>query len=216
CFVLRRPFQAGSSVLSILAFTGGLSAATAMVIVETVALAIMVSNDIVVPLMLKRREQLITERTDAGRRLLTVRRIAIVVILLLAYMYYRSAGAAQLASIGLLSFAAIAQLAPAFFGGLIWRHATARGAMAGMTVGILVWAYTLLLPSVADAGLVAVTLLTDGPWGFAILRPQALFGLTLPPLVHGVAWSLGLNLLAYIGFSLSRAPASIERMQGDL
>jgi signal transduction histidine kinase/CheY-like chemotaxis protein/PAS domain-containing protein len=166
--------------------------------------------------MLKRREQLITGRTDAGHLLLTVRRIAIVVILLLAYMYYRSAGAAQLASIGLLSFAAIAQLAPAFFGGLIWRRATARGAMAGMTVGILVWAYTLLLPSVADAGLVAVGLLADGPWGLGVLRPQALFGLELPPLVHGVAWSLGLNMLAYIGFSLSRAPASIERMQGDL
>ena len=73
-------------------------------------------------------------------------------ILLLAYLYYRSAGDAQLASIGLLSFAAIAQLAPAFFGGLIWRRATARGAIAGMTIGILVWAYTLLLPSFADVG----------------------------------------------------------------
>ena len=187
-----------------------------MVIVESVALAIMVSNDIVVPLMLKRRERLITEGADVGRMLLTVRRVAIVVILLLAYLYYRSAGAAQLASIGLLSFAAIAQLAPAFFGGLFWRRATARGAMAGMTIGIVIWAYTLLLPSFADAGLVAFTLLSEGPWGIALLRPQALFGLELPPLLHGVVWSLSLNIIAYIGFSLSRAPASIERLQGDL
>ena len=215
-YVLALPLAARSDLLTLIAFVGGLSAATSMVIVESVALANMVSNDIVVPTMLKRRERLITEGADVGRMLLTVRRVAIVVILLLAYMYYRSAGAAQLASIGLLSFAAIAQLAPAFFGGLFWRRATARGAMAGMTVGTLMWAYTLLLPSFADAGLVAFTLLSEGPWGFTLLRPQALFGLELPPLVHGVVWSLSLNILAYVGFSLSRAPASVERLQGDL
>jgi Na+/proline symporter/signal transduction histidine kinase len=215
-YVLALPLAAKSDLLTLIAFVGGLSAATAMVIVESVALAIMVSNDIVVPLMLKRRERLITEGADVGRMLLTVRRVAIVVILLLAYFYYRSAGAAQLASIGLLSFAAIAQLAPAFFGGLFWKRATARGAMAGMTVGIVIWAYTLLLPSFADAGLVAFTLLSEGPWGIALLRPQALFGLDLPPLLHGVVWSLTLNIIAYIGFSLTRAPASIERVQGDL
>jgi Na+/proline symporter/signal transduction histidine kinase/CheY-like chemotaxis protein len=215
-YVLALPLAARSDLLILIAFIGGLSAATAMVIVESVALAIMVSNDIVMPLMLKRRERLLTERADVGHVLLTVRRVAIVGILLLAYMYYRSAGAAQLASIGLLSFAAIAQLAPAFFGGLVWRRATARGAMAGMTVGIVIWAYTLLLPSFADAGLVAFTLLSDGPWGFALLRPQALLGLELHPLVHGVVWSLSLNVLAYVGFSLSRAPASIERVQGDV
>src|SRR5262245_10379167 len=215
-FVLALPLSAKSDVITLVAFVGGLSAATAMVIVESVALAIMVSNDIVVPLMLQRRERLITEGADVGRMLLTVRRVAIVVILLLAYFYYRSAGAAQLASIGLLSFAAIAQLAPAFFGGLLWKRATARGAMAGMTIGIVIWAYTLLLPSFADAGIVAFTLLSEGPWGMTMLRPQALFGLDLPPLLHGVMWSLGLNIVAYIGFSLTRAPASIERLQGDL
>jgi Na+/proline symporter/signal transduction histidine kinase/CheY-like chemotaxis protein len=215
-YVLALPLAAHSDLLTLVAFVGGLSAATAMVIVESVALAIMVSNDIVVPLVLKRRERLITERADVGRVLLTVRRLAIFVILLFAYMYYRSAGAAQLASIGLLSFAAIAQLAPAFLGGLIWRRATARGAMAGMTVGILVWAYTLLLPSFADAGIVSATVLSQGPWGLTLFRPQALLGLELSPLVHGVVWSLSLNILAYVGFSLSRAPASIERLQGDL
>ena len=119
-----------------------------------------------------------------------MRRIAIFAILLLAYVYYRSAGDAQLASIGLLSFAAIAQFAPAFFGGLIWRRGTARGAIAGMTAGILVWGYTLLLPSVSDAGMIGAHILTDGPFGLALLRPQALFGLDLPPLVHGVLLSL--------------------------
>ena len=210
-FVLALPLQAGSSVLTIAAFVGGLSAATAMVIVETVALAIMVSNDIVVPWVLQRRETLITGREDVGSLLLTVRRLAIFAILLFAYMYYRFAGDSQLAAIGILAFAAIAQLAPAFFIGLIWRNATARGAIGGMTVGILTWAYTLLLPTFVDNSFLAT-----GPWGLDWLRPQHLFGMELPPLVHGVIWSLTLNILATIGFSTRRAPSAIERMQADL
>jgi len=214
-FVLALPIAAHSELITLIAFIGGLSAATAMVIVESVALAIMVSNDIVVPLVLKRRATL-AGLSDAGAWLLTIRRIAIFVILLLAYIYYRSAGEAQLAAIGLLSFAAIAQLAPAFFGGLIWPRGTARGAIAGMTAGILVWGYTLLLPSISDAGIVSASILTDGPWGLAFLRPQALFGLDLPPLVHGVLLSLAVNIASYVGSSLSRQPTSIERVQADV
>jgi Na+/proline symporter/CheY-like chemotaxis protein len=214
--VLSLPLAARSTAFTLAAFVGGLSAATAMVIVECVALAIMVSNDLVMPLVLQRRPSLLSGQQDVGRRLLAVRRLAIFAILAFAYLYYRLAGDAQLASIGLLSFAAVAQLAPAFFGGLIWRRATARGAMAGMTIGILVWAYTLLLPSFADAGIVGTRVLSEGPWGLVLLRPQALFGLDLPPLVHGVAWSLVLNVAAYVAFSLTRAPAAIERLQADL
>ena len=215
-YVLALPLIAGSDVLAIVAFVGGLSAGTAMVIVESVALAIMVSNDIVMPMVLKRREAYVTGPADIGTLLLAVRRLAIFAILLLAYLYYRSAGDAQLASIGLLSFAAVAQLAPAFLGGLIWRRATARGAIAGMSAGILAWAYTLLLPSFADAGLVDPGILAHGPFGLAMLRPQSMLGLDLPPLVHGVLWSLSLNIVAYTGFSLARAPAAIERLQADL
>jgi len=215
-YVLALPLSAGSDFFTIAAFVGGLSAATAMVIVESVALAIMVSNDLVVPLVLQRRAALITGRADIGALLLSVRRVAIFAILIFAYLYYRSVGEAQLAAIGLLSFAAVAQLAPSFFGGLFWRQGTARGAIAGMTIGILVWGYTLLLPNVADAGFLGTAILTEGPWGFSLLRPQSLLALDLPPLAHGVFWSLALNILAYIGFSLGRAPSSIERMQADL
>ena len=215
-FVLALPLKAHSELLTLIAFVGGLSAATAMVIVESVALAIMVSNDIVMPLILKRRAARAGEPSDAGAQLLTVRRIAIFAILLLAYIYYRSAGEAQLASIGLLSFAAIAQLTPAFFGGLVWRRGIARGAIAGMTAGILVWAYTLLLPSISDAGILDQHILTDGPFGLAWLRPQALFGLDLAPLVHGVLLSLVANIALYVGFSFSRRPTAIERVQGDV
>ena len=214
-FVLALPLQSGSSLFTIIAFVGGLSAATAMVIVESVALSIMVSNDLVIPFVLQRRERLLSGRENIGSLLLTVRRIAIFSILLLAYVYYRSAGEAQLASIGLLSFAAIAQLAPAFFGGLLWRRATAAGAIAGMTAGFLVWAYTLLLPTLSDIGIVGERILTEGPWGLSMLRPQHLFGLDVPPLVHGVIWSLLFNVLGYIGFSLHRQPSAIERLQAN-
>jgi Na+/proline symporter/signal transduction histidine kinase len=215
-FVVALPLAAHSELITLIAFIGGLSAATAMVIVESVALAIMVSNDIVMPLVLKRRARLAGEPHDAGAQLLTTRRIAIFVILLLAYIYYHSAGDAQLAAIGLLSFAAVAQLAPAFFGGLVWRRGTAFGAIAGMIAGILVWFYALLLPSISEAGIVGARILTDGPWGLAFLRPQALFGIDLPPLVHGVLLSLAVNIACYIGCSLGRRPTAIERVQADL
>ncbi|HUL90583.1 MAG TPA: hybrid sensor histidine kinase/response regulator [Pseudolabrys sp.] len=214
-FVLALPLESGSNLFTIIAFVGGLSAATAMVIVESVALSIMVSNDLIMPLVLQRREALISGRDNVGSLLLTVRRLAIFAILLLAYVYYRSAGEAQLASIGLLSFAAIAQLAPAFFGGLLWRRATAAGAIAGMSAGFFVWAYTLLLPTLSDIGVVGERILTEGPWGLIMLRPQHLFGLDLPPLVHGVIWSLLLNIVCYVGFSLRRAPSPIERLQAN-
>src|SRR5271156_5639441 len=215
-FVLALPLKAHSELFALIAFVGGLSAATAMVIVESVALAIMVSNDIVIPLVLKRRAAHPGAPSDAGAQLLTVRRIAIFAILFLAYIYYRSAGPAQLASIGLLSFAAIAQLTPAFFGGLVWRRGTAAGAIAGMTAGIIVWAYTLLLPSIFDAGMAGERNLGEGPFGVARLRPQSLFGLDLSPLVHGVVLSLVANIALYIGFSFRGKPSAIERMQADL
>jgi Na+/proline symporter/signal transduction histidine kinase len=214
-FVLALPLQTGSNILTIAAFVGGLSAATAMVIVESVALSIMVSNDLVMPLVLQRRGALLGGRENVGSMLLTVRRLAIFAILILAYMYYRSAGAAQLASIGLLSFAAIAQLAPAFFCGLFWRRATAGGAIAGMSAGIAMWAYTLLLPSFADIGFIGHHFLSSGPWGVVMLRPQHLFGLELSPLVHGVLWSLAVNIVFYVGFSLRREPTEIERLQAN-
>jgi len=134
----------------------------------------------------------------------------------MAYCYYRALGHTQLATIGLLSFAAIAQLAPAFFGGLIWRRGTARGAIGGMLVGCAVWMYTLFLPSFLDTNTAGILLLQHGPFGIEALRPQALFGTDLPPLLHGVLWSLSLNVASFVALSLWRQPSSIERLQADL
>jgi Na+/proline symporter/signal transduction histidine kinase len=215
-FVLGLPLANGTPMLTVVIFIGGLSAATAMVIVECVALAIMVSNHIIMPLVLKRSSASPADSQNLGSLLLQIRRVAIFGILLLAYFYYRQSGAAQLASIGLLSFAAVAQFAPAFFGGLFWRGGTAAGALAGMIAGFVVWAYTLFLPSFADAVLIGADTLQNGPFGIAMLKPQDLFGSSLPPLTHGVAWSLLVNVVTYVLVSLMREPSSIERLQADL
>jgi len=211
-FVLEVPHAAGNDFVTLSAFLGGLSAATAMVIVASVAVSIMISNEIVVPALLRgtRRSWL---PADMGGLVLNIRRAAIVSVLLLGYCYYRVAGTAALAQIGLLAFAAIAQLAPAFFGGLVWRRATARGAVAGMCAGFAVWFYTLLLPTFAASGYLPEGFVSEGPFGLSLLRPQALFAFAFEPLTHGVFWSLAANLSCFIAFSLSRAPRPIERLQ---
>ncbi len=225
-FVLALPNAVGAPMMTIVAFIGGLSAATAMVIVDTVALAIMVCNGLVVPLLLARR---LDERSglgnEAGRtlfagmveNLLAIRRVAIFVIVLLAYGFYWVIGTGHgLASIGLVSFAAIAQLAPAFFLGLVWRNGTARGAIAGMVAGFSMWAYTLLVPWFVKAGLIGSDLLTNGPFGLSILAPQSLFYMRLDPLSHGVLWSLAANIVCYVVVSSLKAPQPIERLQANL
>ncbi|TAI62439.1 PAS domain-containing hybrid sensor histidine kinase/response regulator [Bradyrhizobium sp. Leo170] len=215
-YVLALPMEANASLLSVAVFIGGLSAGTAMVIVECVALSIMVSNDIVLPMVLQRSREALAGQKDFSDFLLSVRRFAIFGIMVMAYFYYRALGNTQLAAIGLLSFAAITQLAPAFFGGLLWRQATARGAIAGMVVGFALWIYTLFLPSFLESSTTGLMLLQHGPFGIEALRPQALLGTDLPPLLHGVLWSLSLNIFTYLVFSLAREPTSIERLQADL
>lgn len=216
-FVLALPLAAGNEIITVIAFIGGLSAATAMVIVATIALSIMVCNDLVVPAILRFHANIDDPHEDMGRLLLYIRRTAIFAILLLAYSYYWMVGDSfALASIGLLSFAAIAQFAPALFGGLIWRRATARGAIAGVVAGFLVWAYTLLLPSFVNSGWMPATLLTEGPFGIALLRPEVLFNLEFEPLTHGVLWSLIANIAAYVSVSLITRQSPIERLQASI
>ncbi|MHA1190659.1 MAG: hypothetical protein ACTSSQ_09500 [Alphaproteobacteria bacterium] len=186
-----------------------------MVIVASVALAIMISNEIVVPAVVRRRGAM-RQPADMGRFILKVRRAVIIVVLLLGYAYYRAAGSAALASIGLLSFAAIAQLVPAFFGGLFWRRANARGAISGMCAGLAVWGYTLLLPTFVTAGLLPMELIDEGPFGISVFRPQALFGLSTDPLTHGVLWSLLINIGGLVIGSLSRPAKLIERLQANI
>lgn len=215
-FMLSLPIAADSKAMTLVAFVGGLSAATAMVIVESVALAIMVCNGLVVPLLLRQNMIETPNHEDIAGSLLLIRRIAIAAILLLGYIVYQLVGrSAGLAAIGLLSFAAIAQFAPAFFIGLIWRKGTARGAIAGLVAGTAIWAYTLVLPWFTKAGWLPLSFIEHGPFDIGLLRPQTLFYLQFEPLTHGVLWSLSANVLTYLTVSLLRPPEPIERIQAQ-
>jgi Na+/proline symporter/signal transduction histidine kinase/ActR/RegA family two-component response regulator len=213
-YVLSLPLLQGHNTLAIIAFIGGLSAATAMVIVASVALSIMISNDLVIPLFLRRYLKTDREKADLTKTILNIRRAAIFLVLFGAFLYYREATAnTRLAAIGLISFAAIAQFAPALFGGLVWRRANARGAALGMVAGTLTWAYTLLFPSLAPLG---TEILATGPFGIAELRPQALFGTVAEPLNHGVMWSLAINTIFFVLGSLTRQAVPLERIQAAI
>ena len=217
-FVLTLPMAHGQQALALLVFIGGLSAATGMVIVETIALSTMVCNDLVMPALLRWSAQRLHARHDLSGLLLEIRRWAIAVILMLGYLYFRVAGEAYaLVSIGLISFAAVAQFAPAVIGGLYWKGGTRSGALAGLLAGFVVWAYTLLLPSFAKSGWLPADFMTHGPFGIELLRPQQLFGLTgLNEISHCMIWSLFANVGAYLGFSLRRAPDARELRQANL
>ncbi|MEO1397784.1 MAG: sodium:solute symporter, partial [Pseudomonadota bacterium] len=176
-FVLTLPLNAGQDGLAMLAFLGGFSSATSMVIVAALALATMVSNHIVMPLYLSHRSGGAIVSGDVRNVVLRARRFSIFGVLCLGYLYYRiSGGSAALASIGLIAFVGVAQVLPALLGGLFWRGATRVGAAAGLVLGFVIWGYTLFLPSFGPGGPINAELLANGPWGIEILRPQALFG----------------------------------------
>lgn len=214
-YVLGLPLMAGGELLALLVFIGGLSAATSMVIVDTVALSTMVSNDLMMPLLLQLRILRPGERGDYGSVLLAIRRVAIVVIMLMGYVYFRVTDTtASLVSIGLISFAAVAQFAPAFLGGIYWKGGTRAGALTGLIAGFLVWAYTLPLAALHSSSGAPDAFLLDGPWGIAWLRPYNLFGLTgMDPVAHALFWSLFVNVGAYVGVSLFTQPTVLEQGQ---
>ena len=196
-FVISLPLAAGWPALALLAFVGGLSAATGMVVVEAIAVSTMVCNDLVVPLLL-RLHALGGPRSSARELagvLLAVRRAGIALLLLLGYLYFRIAGEAYaLVSIGLISFAAVAQFAPALFGGLYWKGGTRAGALAGLFGGFACWIWMLMLPSIARSGWMADDFVRLGPWGIALLRPEQFLGLVgLDNLTHALFWSLLVN-----------------------
>jgi hypothetical protein len=217
-FVLSLPLDQGQHALALLAFVGGLSAATGMVIVEAIAVSTMVCNDLVMPLLLRTRRFGARAVGELTGLLLLVRRLAILAILLLGYLYFHLAGEAYaLVSIGLISFAAVAQFAPALLGGMYWKGGTQRGALAGLVLGFVFWAYTLMLPSLAKSGWLADDFLREGLFGIALLRPEAFLGLQgLDNLTHSLFWSMLANIGAYVGVSLWRAPSAAETSQALL
>ena len=217
-FVLSLPLSQGYAWLALFVFVGGLSAATGMVIVEAIAVSTMVCNDLVMPILLRMRRFGARASGDLTGLLLGIRRLAILGILLLGYLYFHLAGEAYaLVSIGLISFAAVAQFAPAMLGGMYWKGGTRRGALAGLMLGFAFWAYTLMLPSLAKSGWLPSAFLDRGLLGIELLKPEAFLGLTgLDNLTHSLFWSLLANIAAYAGLSLWRSPTAVETSQALL
>lgn len=231
-FVLTLPLAEGQGGLALLAFLGGFSSATSMVIVAAIALSTMVSNHIVMPLWLAFGRQALrrggglrregatreagAESGDVRGLVLMSRRLSIALVLAMGYGYYQlSGGSAALAAIGLIAFVGAAQVLPALLGGIFWRGATHLGAAAGLVTGFALWLYTLFLPSVGEAGLISPRLMAEGPFGLGWARPQALFGIAgLDPLLHALFWSLLFNTLMFLVFSMVSFPGPVERLQG--
>jgi phosphoserine phosphatase RsbU/P len=211
-FVLTLPMARQQEALALFAFIGGISAATGMVIVESIALSTMILNNLVVPWLVR-----LGMTRDISSLLLNSKRLAIAFTIFLGYTYYHLIGESYtLVNIGLISFAAVAQFAPAFFGGLYWRRATRAGALAGMAAGFAVWGYTLLLPSFVRSGWVAESLIGAGPFGIDWLRPEQLFGVAgMGFWAHTVFWSLAFNVAAFALVSLYTWPSPLEVTQAD-
>lgn len=195
-------------------YIGGLAAATSMVIIATVVLSTMFATEIINPLLLRRKSFIVQQKSQLSNLLLNVRRIAIALLLLLAFIFERSiAEQSHLASIGLLSFVLLSQLAPLVIGALYWRKATSKGALIGLTVGSSIWLYTLLLPSLFPQS----TWLSQGLFGITWLKPYALFGIDfLDEISHGLLFSLLANSFCFISISLFSRRSVGEKLQAEL
>lgn len=217
-YVLTVPLINDQALLALIVFVGGLSAATSMVIVASIALATMICNDLIMPLLLRTRGLNINKNDDLTGLLLTIRRISILIILFLGYIYYLFASESySLVTIGLVSFAGAAQFAPLILVGIFWKGASYQGAITGLALGFVVWTYTLLLPSFAQSGWLPLSFIEDGPYGITFLKPYSLFGLDVfDRLTHSLFWSMFVNIGALWTVSLLSRQTAIERIQGAL
>ena len=217
-FVLTLPMAEHKQWVALFVYLGGMSAATGMVIVETIALSTMICNDLVMPVVLRLPIETEGGHQDFSRLLLTIRRCSIVLVLLLGYAYFRTIGKFYaLVSIGLMSFALVAQFAPALLGGIFWKGGNRNGAICGLLAGFAVWSYTLLLPSLVQPGIIPQDFVTHGPFGIELLKPYELFGLQdFNRISHSVFWSMLINVGVYVGVSVFSHPRTIEHTQAAL
>ncbi|MEQ5777925.1 PAS-domain containing protein [Thalassospira sp. NFXS8] len=216
-FVLTLPLLGGQNGLALVAFVGGLSASTGMVIVSCVAVSTMVCNDLIMPVLLRLPRLRDKAAGDVSLLVLKIRRVAVLVLMFLAYGFYRFLSEKYaLADIGMLSFAAVAQFAPALLAALYVKRVNRTGVRWGLVGGFVLWCYTLLLPSFVQSGFLPQEILVNGPLELAFLKPQALFGLQLDPLTHGVIWSLGTNILLLFVGSATGIQGVTQRRQAQL
>jgi len=218
-FMISLPLSRGHISLAFLAYLGGFSAATSMVIVEAVALSTMILHHSGIALLGNIIPAFRGKGRDLSRPLLYTKRAVIFGVVLLGYAFKRWIGESHtLVATGLLSFSAVIQFVPAVIFGLYWKGGTRTGALSGLAAGFGIWTYTLLIPSFVDSGWVSESLLTHGPWGIDLLRPRALFGLQgFDTWTHSLIWSLVFNMGAYFIFSfLTTHPEAIAPPRSEL
>ncbi len=218
-YVLELPLLFGQNMLALLVFIGGLSAATSMVIVETTALSIMLSNHIIMPPLLSTLAK--RDNDNIGKFsnwVIIVRRITIFLILFLAFGYMRTiATNRELVSIGLVSFVGVMQFAPSVFGGLFWKGGTKAGAFAGLLAGFIVWLITLPIPTLVEYQVLSSSIITEGYFGLSWLKPYSFLGLEgFDHISHSAFWTLLFNIGAFIGVSLYTEQSKVEASQADL
>src|SRR5262245_16306295 len=209
-FILRLPLHFDSHFISVVVFLGGFSAATAMIVVDSLALSKMITNDVILPMLLRRRY---TE--DIYWITLFYTRLAMLGVLALGLLWAcMEGGQFLLVEMGLLSFIAVAQCAPAILLGLYWRRGNRKGAAAGISAGFFIWFYTLILPALVREGMLPASFLSDGPFGIDVLRPTAFLGLAgLDTISHGVFWSLFVNVGLFVMVSLLTQQDADDRSQ---
>jgi Na+/proline symporter/nitrogen-specific signal transduction histidine kinase len=211
-FTLMLPMHNGNEFLALLVFLGGFSAAISMVIISTLALATMLSNNLIIPYgFLSKYSKGESEKNTESIK--NIRRIAIFSLIIVAYLFYKSFTLDRsLVSIGLISFVLIAQLAPSFFGGLFWRRGSAKGAKWGIIIGFLVTIYTIVVPFTIDSQSISTSFINEGLFGVSFLKPYELFGLQIfEPVQHAFFWSLLFNILTYTIVSVNIVGSYRER-----
>lgn len=216
-YSLLIPQHFNNNFLTTLVFLGGFSAAISMIIVSSITLATMLSNNLLIPYgFIGSLENISPEKNT--KRIVLSRKIGIFSLIILAYIIYRVFVLDYtLVSIGLVSFVIIAQLAPAFFGALFWKRGSKKGALTGIILGFLICFYTLLIPYAIGTTQSESTFVQEGPWGIALLKPFQLFGLDyLDPIPQAVFWSLLVNFMSYIAVSVSFSGNYRERNYAEM
>lgn len=217
-YLLQIPMHYGQNILSLIIFIGGISAATGMIIVETMALSTMFSNNLFIPLIVQNEKLKSSFQHRVSSLTLWSRRFSIILVLVLAYLYYHQLKQYySLVSIGLISFVSVAQFAPALIGGIFWKKGTKAGAVAGILTGFSIWFYTLVIPSFTIENPIGISIIENGPFGLSFLRPSALFGLEgFSPIAHAMFWSILFNIVAYIAVSFYTKQNVIEKNQSEV
>ncbi|WP_040249443.1 sensor histidine kinase [Psychroserpens mesophilus] len=202
-YTLLLPLQNENTFLATLVFLGGFSAVISMVIVSTLALSTMVSNNLIIPYGFL--DKFIKNQPERNSKYIkNIRRVSIFTIIIVAYVFYVSfSKELSLYSIGLISFVIIAQLAPSFFIGLFWNRGSSKATIIGMISGFAIAIYTLVLPFVIKAYTGSDDFVQNGIHGITMLKPYALFGIDfLSPPAHAFFWSMTVNIMCYLLFSL--------------